>query len=302
MMNDILKYFNEGEYALVIDIIINSYNFPPDEAPTYDACIDIAKYWLHNQKKINKKDAPMKIWDDFIINVFNQYENFPPALFKSITNGIMKIIYKKLTENQFIPSDNNPLSIKLDLARNLLWMRKLHYLIPFLKELIKKYPKQSETWGMLGKVYFLKKEFKKSILCYREAFFINPSVLNLIDVKSDFIDKIVNYYVKNFGNNDRLPPNNQLLQWIGICGIIGEFFSFRRELSEDDLIELDKRILVYEKKYELYKSKEDLLNLVRLCVFKIDYFAAQNKVALNTLKKLETLEPLVYKKIKLIRG
>jgi len=297
---ELQKYFNQGQFRQAVDFMLRNYNPSVERTVNYDMGLDISNYWLKNLKKIDLSDNPIEIWDHFLTYYNQRYGENPDPILFSISDFVMYKIYGRYASWCISPEDKSSFKKKLGMARSLLWMNKVNQLLSYLKSLTKNYPLKSEAWGLLGKAYSLVSDDKKSLLCFRESFFINPSVLNLMDIKSPLIEQILNFYKATFQEKKDLQTPSLYMQWVGISGVIGKFFHLRREFSAEELNDLDQRIAVYENKYKSYKKEEDYLNLVRLYVFKIDYFLSQDKEAAvsGELKKLQNLEPAVYKKIK----
>ncbi|HCL55419.1 MAG TPA: hypothetical protein DHW82_00185 [Spirochaetia bacterium] len=299
--NELVELLKQGQFIEINEKIFYDYHNNLEEAEILDWGLDIANYWMKNEKEIQSAESPITVWDKFLEKIYSKSITPPRQLIDAASFHIMKKIYARVNLTPVNPLDKNPFSVKMGVARSLLGIGKNEAAFSFLVSLVKHYPKQSEPWGILGKMYFSEKKIEKALLCYREAFFMNPSVLNLWDVNSDFIEKILYYYKKNYNKTGKMPELKNLLQWIGISGITGGFFKIKRELSLQETSEMDKRIQVFENKYNRSKKKEDLLNLLRLNLFKIDYYLAQNKPELikENLKALEILDPVIYQKLKI---
>jgi tetratricopeptide (TPR) repeat protein len=302
---EIQKLLLQGKLHQASGILLQEYSScDPQKRVLFDNGIDIIKYWIKNLKKIKEAENPIGLWDRFIDSLYRKNDSPYLPVLEPVTYFVMKEIHNELSRENITPDDKNPFHSKIALARSLMWTNRPEAAFAFLSNLIRNYPQQSEPWALAGKIYYLGKKYRKSALFYRESFFINPSVLNLWDIKSNLIDEIIDYYIRNFREKEELPEPPVLLQWIGICGVIGGFFSSRRKLSPEELENLEKRVTVFENKYRIYGGTDNLLNLIRLYVFKADYFISQNKTeqVSDTLKKLEAYEPVVYKKIKQTRG
>lgn len=306
MRKDIEQSLYLGDFQKALSLLLKEYpDCEPEESIFFDSGIQMVQYWNNHLKDLKKSEDPMKIWDQFIHQIFFKNRlSLHSGLLKAITFFIMGLVYNTLETKQIRPEDKHPFDEKLSLARCLLLMEKTEAAFIFITNLIKQYPHRSEPWALAGKIYFLRQKYEKSLLFYRESFFINPSVLNLYDIKSDLTDRLTEYYKKNYLKGYDLPVSELLMQWLGICGVTGRYFQLRRELSFQELNELDKRIQVYENKFNFYKQELDRLNLVRLTTFKADYYMSQNQEDQLTplLKKLEIYEPLVCQKIKQMRG
>ena len=302
--HDLEHYLKNGHFSQIVQILLTNYDPSKAEAPRYEAALDISRFWLKYEPDIANVEDPLPLWDNFLSSIFQKHQKIAPTLLFAASSYIMRKIHTQLTRHAITPHDKSPFSSKLGLARCLIWMEQPEQASSFLKELIRHYPRQSAPWALMGKIYFERQDYKKSLLCYREAFFINPSVLNLMDINSKIVDQVCDFYTQHFGSNEYIPDYKAHLQWIGISGLAGNFFQVRRELDAKELQELDQRIEVYENKYNLYHKRLDFLNLIRLYAFKIDYYLAnnaKNKVS-STMRKLEVIEPAVYKKFKITRG
>lgn len=299
--NHIEQCLRNGQFEQAMETALREYHKAGEKMSFYDCALEISRYWLKYHLKLEKEENPIVLWDRFIDHIYSRFLFPVPRFLEAVSDYVMQKIYSVLSIEPIMSNDKNPFSKKIAFARSLLGIKKYGQANSFLLSLRKQYPKKSEPWGILGKLYYSWGDLEKGLLCYREAFLLEPTHLNIWDINSHFIEEIIRYFHKNWNLKEEKISSKEILQWIGISGVVGHFFKVKKEMTPKELEELDKRIIVYENRYKVYSSKENLLNLIRLYLFKIDYYVAQNKKerVLDTLSKLENLEPTVYAKLKI---
>ncbi len=301
---ELAPLFEKGRFVEIIERLFNCYQ--PEETCYHkkELMVSMAQFWNNRKEEIKKNEFLWKDWDEFVCQFYLPFYLEGAIILKACGYFIMQKISQRFSQNSLTPKDKNPFDKKLAFLRSLIWFNQIPQAHSFCSQLIQHYPNKSEPWALMGKILFLLKNYSQSLLCYRESFFINPSVLNLMDIDSDITQEILKYCENHYLREEKQPACGQILQWMGIVGVAEGFFNSRRELSLKERQDLEKRIEVYENKYRIYKKREDWLNLIRLYVFQIDYFLVQNQKEpiQKSLKRLEQLEPIILKKIKKARG
>jgi len=131
---------------------------------------------------------------------------------------------------------------------------------------------------------------------FREAFYIDPSELDLSAMESELIIRLRDR-VKDLGHKE-----NELAEWIPVWGYIWGVFSVKRELKPVELGRLKQSILSLENEYRSKSGgsplvKPRLLNryfwLMDHCEHKRDTSGLMDE----TMLKIKFIDPVVYDKI-----
>jgi tetratricopeptide (TPR) repeat protein len=305
VISKIQHYIAEKSFSFSIQILLQEYpSLSAKERIDYDPVISILSFWQNYEGSYSYK-TPLEIdtlwqeFDNFLLekSIFHHFD-----IISLVAQTIMKDVVIKLSQKTIQPQDSSPFSKKILYSKSLIWTNNVKDAFFFLSSLIRYYPSEPEPWALLGKIYALLGEEKKSVLFYREAFFINPSILNLIDIRCGLLNSLLLHTNNQLGEMTSQIEKKIFLQWVAIYGVIENFFSQKKRLSLEEKNILQKRIVVYENKHAKASSQEkeeSFLNLLRMYLFNYDYHKdyKQNSLAKETLKKIEILSPLVFSKL-----
>lgn len=305
MISRLHHYIKEKSFSFSLELLLQEYGqLKAAERIEYDSLIAILSFWRNYESTYFSNSAVelYDLWqqfDSFLIekNIFNHFETI-----HLIGLVIMTDIHKLLSEKLIQPQDSSPFFEKILYGKTLLWTENIKDSFFFLSSLVKHYPSEAEPWALLGKIYFLLGDEKKSGLFYREAFFINPSILNLIDIRTRLLDSLLLH--TNNQLKGTVAKNNKkvFLQWVAIYSILENFFKMKKKLTVEEKAIVEKRISVYENKYakaSMVEKEDTFLNLLRFYLFQYDYYKdhSQKEISHSILKKIEHLSPMVFSKL-----
>jgi tetratricopeptide (TPR) repeat protein len=145
----------------------------------------------------------------------------------------------------------------------------------------------------LADCYSLINETRNAKALFREAFFINPSQINLSSLDSGMIQKLVQKI------KERGVPKDEIIEWIPVYGTIFGLFNITRELRPLELGKLKQSIYILEKEIqeqpETIKVKKP--RLLNHYFWLIDHFVTtgedQSKID-EILEKIKFIDPVVY--------
>ncbi|MBN1698708.1 MAG: tetratricopeptide repeat protein [Spirochaetales bacterium] len=145
----------------------------------------------------------------------------------------------------------------------------------------------------LADCYSLINETRNAKALFREAFFIDPSRINLQAIEAGMIQKLLDKI------RERDIPEDEISEWVGVFGTIFGLFSITRELRPLELGKLKQSIYNLEKEVQerpeaVIEKKPRLLNHY---FWLIDHFITtgddQSKID-EVLRKIRLLDPAIY--------
>ena len=146
----------------------------------------------------------------------------------------------------------------------------------------------------LADCYSLINEARASKVFYREAFFLDPQAIDLANIESPAINRLV----------DRLREKGftepELSEWIPVYGAIYGVFNVKRELRPIEFGQLKQRIFKFENDLRENKDKKGFLvaRLINHYFWLIDHYIniGEEKAKIDeVLLKIKNLDPVIYK-------
>ncbi|MBI9100617.1 MAG: tetratricopeptide repeat protein [Spirochaetaceae bacterium] len=128
--------------------------------------------------------------------------------------------------------------------------------ITSLEKALKRNSQSSPILAELADCYFMIDKIRNAKVFFREAFFINPQLVDIDLLEADIIVKLVEE-VKNRGYSGR-----ELKEWLPVYAVIFGVFNVKRELRPIEYGKLKQTI--YSLKNELQESEEKRLLLPKL--------------------------------------
>ena len=165
--------------------------------------------------------------------------------------------------------------------------------IEFLEKATQQKSDNPEIMAELADCYALVDEIRASKAFFREAFFLNPHRIDLANLESAFIHKLVKKLV------DRGYRKPDLLEWIPVYATVYGIFNVKRELRPIEYGKLKQRIFKYEN--EIKQGKEGSGSLIPRLInhyfWLIDHYvsAGEEKARIDeVLEKIKDLDPNIY--------
>ncbi len=146
----------------------------------------------------------------------------------------------------------------------------------------------------LADCYSLINEMRASKVFFREAFFINPQEIDLGNLESGFMHRLIDK-LKGKGFNEP-----ELAEWIPVYGTIYGVFNIKRELRPIEFGKLKQSIFKYQNDIRKKGEKPGFLlpRLINHYFWLIDHYisAGEDKEKIEeTLAKIKNLDPVIYK-------
>ncbi len=288
---DLLRY-GKFEEALNSFNLILKLNYSSSIA---ESGIKYCKYWM---PRINK-----------IIQINDNYEKGKTLFkewkkFETFANSIKNVQKKAITNIMFFILNTALDAFKKDLRENrisdfeTIFIIALSYKkigdfknsIKYFEESLNLQNDNSNIIAQLADCYALIDQEKKAKLLFREAFFLDPSSIELDLLDSNIITYIITKILES--NISKKEMN----YWIPIYGRILGIFNIYRELVPYEIMKIKKEILYLENNYKNQIESDNCLKTKLLnCYFWLyDNTKNRNNELISIEKKIKDISEEVY--------
>lgn len=235
IFNNALTYIREAKFDKALEMMENVLHNNADFPAVVEAIKSI-KFWENRWLKIMRQPLG-KEQADLLINEWNNYLNFIKSFkltenFNKVFVTFKNLIYKKIIKNlilEFEKSDVPSLDLLKKLGSIFFEIEDYNKAIEILEYAKKFNSKDSFILSLLAESYYFTGNEKEALLLFKEAFFYEPSKIDLSLLKSDPIKKL-----KEVILNDGI-PEKYLSEWIPVYGTVLNIFNIRREISKDEI-------------------------------------------------------------------
>ncbi|MBN1501604.1 MAG: hypothetical protein JW982_15710 [Spirochaetes bacterium] len=280
-INEAYKFIESGDFSEAVDL----FNMLIDEKSDYPGLFEgyrTSRFWLNRKSELLLlKEGKMTA--DFLMNEWNQFNSYAEE--KNMTgstafSAAQKYVfftasehYKIAFRNEESPTDN--FSLLYNLARCFMGLQEFSHAAETLEYIRSAYKSNTQITVLLGESYFHLGETPKSLMFFREAFFLNPQEIDMKDIKAQPILDLAGITAKN------IPAYQDIREWIPVYGYILDIFYVKHQLSKQTVEILKKDILNLEKSYQMSskdKIKETNIvpRLINKYLWMFDYFSFQN--------------------------
>jgi len=165
--------------------------------------------------------------------------------------------------------------------------------LEFLETALQIRNEDSELMAEIADCYAFINEVRASKIFFREAFFIEPQLIDLYSLESLLIKKLIGR-VRSLGFDDK-----QLKEWIPIYGVLYGVFNVKRELKALELGKLKQSVNTLEHQLEEDTDNRNFLipRLINRYFWLIDYYVSisdsKDRIE-DVLRKINKLNPSIY--------
>src|SRR3990172_10005501 len=183
-VNEVYQVIESGEFALAVAKVNELMDMDADYPGLIEA-YRVAKFWNNREQEIRNlergKDTAeylMKQWE-----IFNEYAESKNMTASSAFKAAMRCIFFKASDHykyafQEQQDTSNNFRFLLNLGDCFLRLEEYHLAIETLEYAKSSYRSNAHLMAILGEAYFHVGEVPKSLACFREAFFIDPSEID----------------------------------------------------------------------------------------------------------------------------
>ncbi|HDP80190.1 MAG TPA: hypothetical protein ENN21_05040 [Spirochaetes bacterium] len=280
-INEAYQYIEEGNFSAAVekvDLLLSANPDYPGLSDTYRT----AKFWDNRDAEIRRLNRG-KQTADFLMTqweIFKKYAEEKRIDGSPSYKAAMRYIFFTASENYKIAfQEQESTTDNFDLLMNLgvcfLNLGEHKRTVETLEYARSSYRSNARLESLLAEAYFHLSEIPKSMLLFREAFFINPSEIDLSLLKS----KPINELVKRVG--EERPGCLDIREWIPIYGFLDDVFYVKRNLNTAQIETIKREIYTLEKNFQAMSPEKIagtniLPRLINKYLWMLDYFEFQN--------------------------
>jgi len=280
-VNESHQLIEEGKFeeaAKKADALLGANPDYPGLAETYRT----ARFW--NNRRVEIERLPRgKQTADFLMTQWEVFKNYSKE--KNLQNSnayraAMRYIfftasehYKTAFREQESTTDNFNLLLSLGVC--FLTLGEYTHAVETLEYARSSYRSNAALLAVLGEAYFHAGDIPKSLLLFREAFFINPTEIDLSLLKSKPIADLVK------SAQERRGGRGDLREWIPVFGFLEDVFYVKRQLNSQQVDGIKREIYTLEKSFQTQsREKNESTNIIPRLINKylwmLDYFEFQH--------------------------
>ncbi len=280
-INEVYQHLEKGEFAAAVARIDELMDIDAD----YPGLIEsyrVAKFWNNREKEMKTleegKDTAeylMRQWE-----VFNEYAEGKNMVSSSAFRYAMRHIFIRAADNyKFAFREQQDTSNNFQFLMNLgdcfLRLEEYKLAIDTLEYARGSYKSSARLMAILGEAYFHSGDTSKSLLSFREAFFIDPAEIDLSLLKAKPIQELTEIVKKERADF------KDIAEWIPIYGYIHDIFYVKRNLSAHQVEGIQKDIYNLELTYQkMNRGQVEASNIMPRLINKyhwlLDYYSLQS--------------------------
>jgi tetratricopeptide (TPR) repeat protein len=280
-INEAYQLIEEGKFPEAVGRIDALLSLNPDY-PGLAEGYRTAKFWNNRKGELAKLEKG-KQTADFLMTQWEIFKGY--AQEKNLTQSnsfksAMRYVFFTASENykvafqsQESTADNFDLLLNLGIC--FLTLGEHKHAIETLEYARTSYRTSAKLLSILAESYYHASEIPKSLLLFREAFFINPSEIDLGMLKCKPIQDLVKIA------GERNPSAHDLREWIPVHGFLEDYFYVKRQLNSQQVENIKRDIYTLET--SLKSANGDKLaatnvipRLINKYLWMLDYFEFQN--------------------------
>jgi len=272
------------------------YDFENEEIIHALKCVN---WWLEHTRRIDEIKNPFEK-GSLLISLFKQYHVFLGHLnqgFEQCQYAIRFFVYSKALfffEGLLkTPANQHDAGLLLLVGRCYKGLGNYDDALEYLEQAVHIKRDDAEILAEIADVNALLAQVKTAKALFREAFFIDPSKIDLKFLESALILKLKEK-VCDLGYKDK-----EICEWIPVYGYLWGVFSVKRELKQMEAGRLKQSIFSLEAEYELNPARREHLKprLLNHYFWLIDYYEINREdssLIEETLLKIKVTDPDIY--------
>jgi tetratricopeptide (TPR) repeat protein len=257
-------------------------------------------WWLEHTRRIDDIENPFEK-GALYISLFKQYHVFLEQLIKTYDQcqyAVRYFVYsralfffERLLSSQSIQQDPGLLLL---VGRCYKGLGNYDEALSYLEQAVRIKREDAETLCEVADINALLTQTKTAKTLFREAFFLDPSKIDLRTLESALILKLRDK-VSDLGYRE-----DELLEWIPVYGYLWGVFSVKRELKQMEAGRLKQAIFSLEAEYEANPQRRGLLKprLLNHYFWLIDHYEVSREDSSQleeTLLKIKVTDPDIFK-------
>jgi len=291
------KLLEEGSFTEAIRLFENIIS-ENEEYPGVPDGIRAARFWIGRAHKLRKYNNPydkakllLKEWRDF-----ERYMAKNSVKHGRSTAAIQKYIFSDIIEsftkayNEGVVPDTAILGQIGDCFKKLGNYEKAIELYEYARSFDREDP---ALLSKLGDCYFSIDETSKAKVLFREAFFIDPGLIELDCIESPFIHMLYEKTVQEIRN-----PEVSVF-WLPVVAELNRAFNVKREPKKGELEKLRNEIQKLEAEYSTNKKrrmyiKPKLINHYFWLIDSLKIVGGSKKEIEESLQRINEIDPEIF--------
>lgn len=274
------QLIEEGKFVDALEKINQLMDKNPDFPGVAEAYRTI-RFWLNRLDSLEKLKEG-KETADFLMREWNEFNKY--SIEKNIINSAaysaaMKYIFFKASEHYTRAFVNEESTVdNFDLLLNLgicfITLQDYRRAIDTLEYAKSSLRSSAKLLALLGEAYYNIDEIPKSLLCFKEAFFLNPTEIDLRYITAKPVLDLIQI-AKN------LKPNDDPREWVPVFGFVQDIFYIRKKLNSQQVETIKRDIYALEIAYQ--KSRKEKIEetkiiprLINKYLWMLEYYEYQH--------------------------
>lgn len=280
-INEVYQLIEKGEFTAAVSKIDVLMDIDADYPGLIEA-YRVSKFWNNREAELRGIDRGkdtaeylMQQWE-----VFNEYAEGKGMSASTAFKSAMRYIfftaadhYQHAFREQQDTSHN--FQFLLNLGDCFLRLEEYKLAIETLEFARSSYKSNARLLAILGEAYFHLDDITKSLVSFREAFFINPAEIDLGMLKAKPISDLAEIVKKE--RKDYRDIN----EWLPIYGYINDVFYVKRNLNVHQVENIEKDIynleITFQKMNRTQVEESNIVpRLINKYLWLMDYYTLQN--------------------------
>jgi tetratricopeptide (TPR) repeat protein len=272
-------------------------DFENDEIKHALKCVH---WWLEHTRRIDEIKNPYEK-GGFLVSLLKQYYVFLRQFERAYDQcqyAVRYFVYSKalfyFNELLGSHSNNNDHGLLLMIGRCYKGIGNFDSALNYLEQAVHIKREDAETLAEVADINALLAQTKAAKALFREAFYLDPSKINIRSLESELIIKLC-AEVSALGYKEE-----ELCEWIPVYGYLWGVFSVKRELKQMETGRLKQSIFSLETEYSANPSRQGVLKprLLNRYFWLIDHYESNHEethLVEETLLKIKVTDPDIYK-------
>ncbi|TAL35979.1 MAG: hypothetical protein EPN93_09270 [Spirochaetes bacterium] len=280
-INEAYELIEQGEFAAAVNRIDSLMGQNP-EYPGLAEAYRTAKFWANRAGEVRRLEKG-KHTADFLMTQWEVFKKYAAEKGIADTNAYRAAMrhvffsasenYKAAFQGQESTADNFDLLMNLGLC--FLTLGEYKHTIETLEYARSSYRSSAKLLAILGEAYFHAQEIPKSLLLFREAFFLNPSEIDMVLLKCTPITDLTLIVAER--RPDAIDPR----EWIPVYGHTEDVFYVKRQLNSQQVETIKREIYSLEKNFqglgpEKVRGTNITPRLITKYLWMLDYYEFQH--------------------------
>lgn len=243
-INAVYSLFRRGDFTDALEVLEDALALDFEHKDVLSA-LKCANFWKERVPRLSEMTDPFEIgeylfkeWKVFLHFMGNKRDSFEQGIFaiRQWVFGHALLKYTKVLRE----SGDHDAEILFRVGRCYKGIGDYEHAIEFMEMANRKRREDPEILAELADCYAIINEVRASKVFFREAFFINPQKVDITNLESLAICRLIERL------QDMGYASPELQEWIPVYGVIFGVFNVKRELKAIEYGKLKQTIFSYE--------------------------------------------------------